>query len=87
MKRKNSKATLKQLVTAAHKAGAKVEVSLTPKVVTSTQPIWEMINDLKAIYIMANTRQLDAINCAFAMHERISSNRVLLILTQIRREI
>jgi len=82
---KKHKPTLKSLVTAAHKAGVKVSVSLKP-VETSLEPLRLMVEDLTAIYRLCQSRNIDSIEAARRLSERISRNQILLITANLERD-
>lgn len=82
------KTTLKQVVEAAHAAGAKVSVGLEPKPPepVDVEPLRKMAEDLEAIYWLAATRNYQAIKAAHALVRRISYNQCLFILMNLEKE-
>lgn len=79
------KITLKQAVTAALTAGAKVSVELKPKPV-DLEPLRRMAQDLNAIWLLAETRSRFGIEAAQDLCRRISFNEVQFILMNLHRE-
>ena len=79
------KTTLKDMVKAAHDAGATVSVSLKPKE-TSLDPLRKMVDDLTAVLWLAESRNIYAIKAAHRLADRVSRNDVMFLLTSLEKE-
>jgi hypothetical protein len=54
---------------------------------TSTEPLRQMVLDMEAIWLLAETRCEYGLKTAQALVERISSNQIQFILMKLRKEL
>jgi hypothetical protein len=87
--RKREKVTLKDIVQAAHAAGAKVSVSLSERAKTDLSKLRRNAAMMRAVWLLAETRSMAGLDAAYDLLREVDTiyNDTIFLLQKTRDEV